>query len=127
VKLKTRLEQRDGQTVFVINRKEWMRGDGNSSMWSELTGSGCCLGLAALCEGVSRNAIIGKGGPVSARSAGVVFPPAYAAAWLGTVVNYLRAEAITTNDTPDLSAPERERRIKAVFRHARGWLVEFED
>jgi hypothetical protein len=129
MKLKTRLEERNGQTVFVINRKEWMRGDGTSMLWHTIAQRGCCLGLAAIVEGVSVNALAGKGGPVSAEAQGVKFPPLYHAAWCGWDADTLRhrSAVIVANDDIGLRAEDREAAVGAEFREARGWLVEFED
>lgn len=81
--LKTRLEERDGQTVFVINRGEWMRGPQPEGLpgllWDGDERRGCCLGLAALCEGVSMRTLQGVETPGKVIER---LPTAYIDAWL---------------------------------------------
>jgi hypothetical protein len=125
VKLKTRLEERDGQTVFVINRKEWMRGPQPeglpATLWDCDEHRGCCLGLAALCEGVSMRTLQGIETPGKVIDR---LPTRYIDAWLRDGGDDRRVEAEKANDA-DIDESNRESIIAGVFFAARGWLVEF--
>lgn len=116
--------------MFVINRGEWERGKGGDELlWSTETRSGCCLGLAALVEGVTPLRCKDYNSPVELSG---VAPLTYLEAWVSGLdihdprESSLAEEAILVNDSLHLPESEREDTIASIFKRARGWDVEFE-
>jgi hypothetical protein len=124
--IKTRLEGRGGREVFVINRTEWYRGNvsksGGNVLWDG--SAGCCLGLAALVEGVAPEHLFMALNPSDIG----LTPKGYASAWLdGTGENNdFTDRAVDANDAVAVPDDAREAAIRDVFLKARGWNVEFE-
>lgn len=124
--LRSRLEERGCEVVFVIDRSEWMRGgDRGTVLWDGARG--CCLGLAALVEGADPDMIKGKGCTVPSDVSGYC-SEGYEEAWTiaGQFDSQPADDAMAANDDPGLDDPTRERLIADTFRYARGWRVEFE-
>jgi hypothetical protein len=130
--MKTRLERRGDREVFVINRKEWSRGKA-STLWRSDEGRGCCLGLAALVEGVHSADMISCGTPASLMD---VAPSCYLQAWVWNYDpeanelpdnNSAALRAMKANDSDRLPGAKREAVLASIFKQARGWDVEFED
>jgi hypothetical protein len=82
---------------------------------------GCCLGLAAICEGATLRSLDGAETP----NAVDTLPEPFANAWIRYGDNF-RVEAEVANDHR-MTESDRERKVADVFKQARGWNVEFED
>lgn len=102
---------------FVISRSKWLRGSKKNSVLLDNTGKMCCLGFYATSLGVSEADIAGKATPESA----------YTVEWPEWVRTYACSsdrrsfdsdsilEIIDTNDSPDLTDSQRERRLTRHF------------
>jgi len=113
---------------LVIDRSKWLRGEGDmqSRLIRPSDGKMCCLGFYGLALGVSRDAMLDRSTPAQAmRKGGDQFPP-WTEAVQGLDEVNVCARLMSENDTVELSAAERERRITELFA-LRGVEVVFVD
>lgn len=121
---------------FVIDRNQWLRGNGVESSLRRIDdGKMCCLGFYGLACGIPVDEIVDHGDPSDTEGDTLTKWPEWLlqelppdeGQWYSTWENTTACgDLIEANDSKEIEDPERERKIAAIFAE-HGIAVEFVD